>query len=202
MQPKGKKVAMLGLGAGTLARHFALQGADVTAYEIDPAVLAAARQDFEMPDMENLRVHVGDARGLLAEDKNQYDALFIDAFASKYSIPVHLATKEAFAIYKKSVGNGLLVINIISAAEGGKSGVFRSISSTAREEFPSQMAILTSNNRQAVQNIILVASAKPFGSGYLEKMRLNRTTIESWEDGTTYTDERSSIDYDMMSVLE
>jgi len=200
--PKGKRIAMLGLGAGTLARHFALQGADVTVYEIDPAVLLAARQEFEFPEMENLQVQVGDARSLLEKDNSRYDALLIDAFASKYSIPVHLATKEALAIYRQTVGDGLLVINIISAAEGEKSGVFRSISSTAREEFPNQISLLSNNDTEAVQNIILVASAKPFGSDYLKKIRLNRMVMESWGEGTIYTDERSSIDYAMMNVLE
>jgi len=198
----GERVAMLGLGAGTLAKHFALLGANVTAYEIDPAVLLAARQEVEMPEMENLKVQIGDARELLSADDNSYDALLIDAFASKYSIPVHLATKEAFSAYKKSVGDGLLAINIISAAEGEKSDVFRSISSTAREDFPFQIALLSSNNSKAAQNVILVASAKPFGSEFLEKIKRNGTAVESWEEGTVYTDERSSIDYAMMNVLE
>jgi len=198
----GKKIAMLGLGAGTLARHFALLGANVTAYEIDPAVLSAARQDFGLPEMENLKVHVGDARELLSSDNNTYDALLIDAFASKYSIPVHLATKEAFSAYKKSAGEGLLVINIISATEGEKSDVFRAISSTAKEDFPYQIALLSSNNPKAAQNVILVASAKPFGSEFLKVIKLNQTVVEIWEEGTVYTDERSSIDYAMMNVLE
>ena len=199
----GKKVALLGLGAGTLARHLAVEGADATVYEIDPAVLSAARQEFEFPEMKNLQVRIGDARGRLASDKNAYDILLIDAFASKFSIPVHLATKEAFAAYRQSAGDGLLVINIISSAEGEKSEVFRSISSTAREEFPYQVAMLTGNSRKDIQNVVLVASAKPFSEEYLGKIRTaGWAVIENWESGTAYTDERSSIDYAMMNVLE
>ncbi|MFA6213791.1 MAG: fused MFS/spermidine synthase [Candidatus Micrarchaeia archaeon] len=198
----GKRVAVLGLGAGTLPRHFAAKGADVTVYEIDPAVLATARQDFEFPEMENLQVHIGDARALLVEDAKQYDLLVIDAFASRASIPVHLATREAFGIYRDSVKeDGLLVMNIISPAEGRKADVFRSISETAREEFPHQVAILTNDNREALQNIILVASAAPLGEGYLERLE-GEMVMGSWGAGTGYTDERSSIDYAMMQVLE
>jgi spermidine synthase len=199
---EGKKVAMLGLGAGTLARHTAMEGAATTVYEIDPAVLSAAKQEFEFPEMKNLQVHIGDARELLSADTTAYDALLIDAFASKFSIPVHLATKEAFATYKKSVGSGLLVINIISAADGKRSEVFRSISSTAREGFPYQFAMLSSNDTKAVQNIILVASATPFSADYMENARLNQIVAGTWEEGAIYTDERSSIDYAMMDVLE
>ena len=198
-----RKVALLGLGAGTLARHFAVEGADTTAYEIDPAVLSAARQEFELPDMENLQVKIGDARELLASDRNVYDALLIDVYASKYSIPVHLATTEAFAAYRQSAGEGLLVINIISSAEGKKSEVFRSISSTAKENFPYQAAMLTSNSTKDIQNVILVASARPLGKEYIEKLGMGGgTVIEDWEIGTIYTDERSSIDYAMMGILE
>ncbi len=200
---EGQKVAMLGLGAGTLARHFAIEGANVTVYEIDPAVLAAARQEFEFPEMENLQVRIGDARGLLSVDRDAYDALLIDVFASKFSIPVHLATGEAFAIYRQSVGDGLLVINIISSSEGEKSEVFRSISSTAEEEFPYQIALLTGKSPKDTQNVVLVASAAPFGEEYLGKIRAaGWAIVEEWEGGTIYTDERSSIDYAMMNVLE
>jgi len=199
----GKKVALLGLGAGTLARHFAIEGANATAYEIDPAVLATARQEFELPDMKNLQVRIGDARELLSADKTACGALLIDAFASKFSIPVHLATREAFSAYKQSVGDGLLVMNIISSAEGGRSEVFRSISSTAREEFPYQVALITSSDPKAIQNVVLIASAKPLGEAYLGKIRASGwTVVEKWENGTVYTDERSSIDYAMMGVLE
>ena len=200
---EGKKVALLGLGAGTLARHFAIEGAGTTAYEIDPAVLSVAKREFELQDMQNLEVRVGDARELLSAGKNTCDALLIDAFASRFSIPVHLATREAFSGYRKSVGDGLLVMNIISSAKGKRSEVFRSISSTAREDFPYQAALTTNSDPEAIQNMVLIASARPFGGEYLGKIRSSGwAVLESWENGTIYTDERSSIDYAMMGVLE
>ena len=147
--------------------------------------------------------NIGDARVLLSEDNDTCDALLIDAFASKFSIPVHLATKEAFAAYRKTAGDGVLVMNIISSVDGKKSEVFRSISSTARGEFPYQVAMRTGNSTKDIQNVVLIASATPFGEEYLGKIRATKWAIaENWEDGTVYTDERASIDYAMMNVLE
>ncbi len=129
-------------------------------------------------------------------------ALLVDAYASKYSIPVHLATQESFSLYSDSlVPDGLLAVNIISAVEGPKSGVFRSIASTAKEAFPYQAAIYSGNGSE-LTNVILVASKAPFKPGYVDSLKKEFTVAENWEPGEIFTDERSSLDYAMMQVLE
>jgi hypothetical protein len=195
------KVGLIGMGAGSLSDHFAEEGRRTEVYEIDPQVYETARDYFNLTNSSSLEVHIGDARALLAELKPHFTILMLDAYASKYSIPVHLATKEAFGLYAGTLPqDGLLAANIISAVDGPQSAVFRSISASARPSFPYQAAILLGNGSQ-VSNIVLLASKEPFLPGYLDTLRGNATVVESWGEGTQYTDDRSSLDYDMMQVL-
>ncbi len=109
-------VAVLGLGIGTLAAY-AEPGQTWTFYEIDPAVEKLARnpqyftflQDSKAP----FSIVLGDARLRLADvPDNSYDLLVMDAFSSD-SIPVHLVTREAIALYlSKLTQRGLLAVNI------------------------------------------------------------------------------------------
>jgi hypothetical protein len=114
-----KNVGVTGLGIGTLAAY-ALPGQSWTFYEIDPAVEQVARDAryFNyLEDCENrgvdLAVVLGDARlQLKAARSRVYDLLVLDAFSSD-SIPIHLVTRQALALYlDKLAENGVLVFNI------------------------------------------------------------------------------------------
>jgi hypothetical protein len=113
-----KHVAVVGLGAGTLA-CYAQSGQDWTFYEINPAVEAIAYDDdyfTYLKDCEargvRVRVILGDARLRLEDSRQPYDLLVIDAFSSD-SIPLHLLTREAFQLYKSRLAEGgILAIHI------------------------------------------------------------------------------------------
>lgn len=110
------KVAVLGLGIGTLAAY-SEPGQEWTFYEIDPAVEKLAENPdyftFLADSKAPFSVVLGDARLRFSEaTDNYYDIIVMDAFSSD-SIPVHLVTKEAIQLYfSKLTANGLLVINI------------------------------------------------------------------------------------------
>ncbi|HSQ64607.1 MAG TPA: hypothetical protein VLM85_15395, partial [Polyangiaceae bacterium] len=55
----------------------------------------------------------GDARLELAKDEGGYDLLVVDAFSSD-AIPVHLLTREAFALYRRKLAPGAIVLWHIS----------------------------------------------------------------------------------------
>ena len=108
------RIAFVGLGAGTLA-CYAKPGQQWTAYEIDPVVVTIAKRNFRYisgcrPD---LPVVLGDARlTLQSAPPGGYDLLAVDAFSSD-SIPLHLVTREAFAIYGRALQpDGVLLIHI------------------------------------------------------------------------------------------
>ncbi|HEX4882854.1 MAG TPA: fused MFS/spermidine synthase, partial [Casimicrobiaceae bacterium] len=96
------RVAVVGLGTGSLATYGA-KGDVYRFYEINPDVVALARRDFTyLADSEaTIETALGDARLVLEREPAQrFDVLAIDAFSSD-SIPVHLITTEAVAIYRK-----------------------------------------------------------------------------------------------------
>ena len=111
-------VAIVGLGAGTLA-CYAEPGDDWTYYEIDPAVVDIARDPNRFtylaacaPDMP---IVLGDARLTLADAPDgHYDVILVDAFASD-TMPVHLMTKEAMALYlRKLKPDGIVALHVSS----------------------------------------------------------------------------------------
>jgi hypothetical protein len=111
-------VAIVGLGAGTLA-CYAEPGDSWTYYEIDPAVVDIARDPSRFtylaacaPDMP---IVLGDAR-LTLEDApdGTYDVILLDAFASD-TMPVHLMTREAMALYLRKIKpNGIVALHVSS----------------------------------------------------------------------------------------
>ena len=100
-------VGLLGLGVGTLVTY-GQPGDEYRLYEINPVVVELAEGQGNyfsfLPDSQaNLTTILGDARISLEQElaKGQpqnFDVLILDTFSSD-SIPVHLVTKEAFALY-------------------------------------------------------------------------------------------------------
>ena len=111
----GARVGVVGVGLGTLG-CYARPGQEWTLFEIDPTVIDIARGPqfhFLRDCLPQAKVVIGDARLKLAEAApGSFDILVIDAFSSD-AIPVHLMTKEAFAIYKRALRpGGLLMVHI------------------------------------------------------------------------------------------
>ncbi len=93
------RVGVVGLGAGTLATY-GRPGDDYTFYELDPKIEKLADETFTFLKhcQAQHRVILGDARLSLEQATPGFDLLVIDAFSGD-SIPVHLLTQEAFAMY-------------------------------------------------------------------------------------------------------
>ncbi|HSB60812.1 MAG TPA: fused MFS/spermidine synthase, partial [Vicinamibacteria bacterium] len=97
------RVGLVGLGVGTLAAY-ARPGDVFRAYEINPDVLRLSTGPdplftFLRDAPAEVTTVLGDARlALEREAPQRFDVLVLDAFASD-AIPVHLLTREAFALY-------------------------------------------------------------------------------------------------------
>ena len=111
-----REVAVVGLGVGTMATY-ARPSQRWTFFEIDPAIERIARTPayftFMQDCAERCRVISGDARiSLNRIPERSYDILVLDAFSSD-SIPIHLLTREAVALYlSRLVPDGVLVMHI------------------------------------------------------------------------------------------
>lgn len=110
------RIGVVGLGAGSLA-CYAHPGDSWTFFELDPDIESIAR-DPKLFTLLNrcephARVVLGDGRLSLAKaPRPRFDLLALDAFNSE-SIPVHLLTSEALAIYKRRLApHGMLVFNV------------------------------------------------------------------------------------------
>ncbi|HEX7219327.1 MAG TPA: fused MFS/spermidine synthase [Burkholderiales bacterium] len=103
MQPKKPlSVGVIGLGAGVLAAWMK-PGDRLVFYEISPRVVEIAKREFTFLNDSSGKIEVilGDGRlSLEREPPRGYDVMGIDAFSGD-SIPMHLVTREAMAIYLK-----------------------------------------------------------------------------------------------------
>ncbi len=112
------RIGAVGLGTGTLAAYGRL-GDSIRFYEINPEVLRLARTYFTyLKDTPaHLDVVLGDARLSMERELQHgepqgFDILVLDAFNSD-SIPVHLLTREAFAIYLQHLdAHGIIAVHV------------------------------------------------------------------------------------------
>jgi len=132
-----ERVAVLGLGVGTLAAY-SEAGQHFTFYEIDPAMVEIARDPELFTFLDEARgsmeVIVADGRLGLAADERTYDLVILDAFTSD-AIPVHLLTREALAAYAdRLTPDGIIAMNISNRfldLEPAVAAVARSLDMTA-----------------------------------------------------------------------
>lgn len=116
--PSPRRIAVVGLGTGTIAL-WGRPGDTVVFYEINPEVIGIANTWFSF--LRDSRAHIetrlGDARvQLTAEltrgESHDYDVIAVDAFSSD-SIPIHLLTAECAEIYRERLKpGGVLLLHI------------------------------------------------------------------------------------------
>jgi len=112
------RVGVIGLGTGAIA-SYGRTGDFFRYYEINPLVLrlsvpeGAAQFTFLADCRARHDVVMGDGRlSLEKEAPENYDVLAVDAFSSE-SVPVHLLTREAMALYFRHLKpDGILAVNI------------------------------------------------------------------------------------------
>jgi SAM-dependent methyltransferase len=107
MDRPGRRIGVIGLGAGTLAAY-GREGDLVRFYEINPQVVDIARRAFTYLSRTPAKVEVavGDARLVLdREPPQRFDLLAVDAFSSD-AIPVHLLTRQAMEVYLRHLAPG------------------------------------------------------------------------------------------------
>jgi hypothetical protein len=114
-------VGLLGLGVGTLA-VYGRPGDRYRLYEINPVVAELAQGQgnyfsFLSKSNASITTILGDARISLQRElangnRQNFDVLVLDTFSSD-SIPVHLLTREAFALYLEHLApDGILAAHI------------------------------------------------------------------------------------------
>lgn len=166
-KPDTRKILMLGGGGYCVPQHILSERAvSFDVVELDPGVTEAAKRYFNLSEGPNLRIFHEDARAFLnraaRDGLGPYDAVFMDVFSSWYSIPFQMTTAEAAERIRGLLAkDGTLIVNIIAALYGPKSGVFHGLYSAFSQSFPGMLIFPASapeaRYAYARQNLMLVA---------------------------------------------
>lgn len=111
-----RRVGVAGLGVGTVA-SYAEPGQEFVFVEIDPAIVRISQNDdwfTFLADCEGrTRIVIDDARLAFGhESDGSFDLILVDAFTGD-SVPTHLLTREALALYGRKVSpNGVVAMHI------------------------------------------------------------------------------------------
>lgn len=185
------RVGVLGLGAGTIA-SYGTAGDEYRFYEINPVVTRLANGEggyftFLPDSAADITIAEGDARislerELAAGQSHDFDVLVLDTFSSD-SIPVHLVTREALALYLQRLApNGVIAAHISNrhldlqpvlwglAQEFGLHMVRISTPAGTDGEFPSEWILLTYN--QGFLDLPQIQSRAEGYDGYSTPVRL------------------------------
>lgn len=141
--PAPARIAMLGLGGGSLAKYCLryLPSVDFTAVEINPDVIAFRSKFAIPPDGDRFRVVCGDGADFVRESSNLVDILLVDGFDMSGQ-PRQLCSQEFYEQCRDSLGeDGVLVVNLWTGdAEYG------ACLSRIRKAFGNQVVSVTSDD--------------------------------------------------------
>jgi spermidine synthase len=130
-----KRVAIVGLAAGTTARQMTAVYGDIPidGFEIDPEIVEVGQKYFDM-NMPNLTFHRR-WRWNLEQSEYKYDIIAVDAYRPPY-IPPHMTTQEFFQITADHLtDDGVLTLN--SASVPGDRRLINGLATTMGTIFPS-----------------------------------------------------------------
>ena len=112
-----KRILQIGLGAASLTRfiYANLPEAQQTVVELEPAVVGAAQQCFNLPPMgARLEIEIGDGAAWIAASSDLYDLILIDGFDADGAT----GNLESLSFYQhcraRLAEGGLLVCNFLS----------------------------------------------------------------------------------------
>jgi len=161
VKPNINDVLFLGTGSAVTQQAFRRIKPDITidSVDIDPTVIKVAQQYFGAVQDDHLRYHVADARYYLRNSRKLYDVVILDVFTSDVSVPTHLVTQEMMADVKEHLkGDGIFATNVIGSVDGDLSAFFKSFLKTVNTEFSCVHVLPILDDRQELQNIVIVAS--------------------------------------------
>lgn len=114
-QPDPRNVLMIGLGGGSVAKYLyhQLPEAKVRVLELDPQVVAIARQCFLVPpDDARFQIIVGDGAEYMARHEVRADLIMVDGYDAESHVEA-LATREFYNHCRARLGaGGVLVVNL------------------------------------------------------------------------------------------
>ncbi len=125
-----RKVLIIGLGTASLVkflyRHYPL--IHLTVVEIEPAVVAAARQFFKLPeDPKRINIVIGDGADYILGDGKRFDLIMVDGFDEN----AHTGALETLPFYQacrcRLSNNGIMAVNLLTRSARRFNAAIRSL---------------------------------------------------------------------------
>ena len=137
-----RKVLLIGLGAASLTkflyRHYPL--AHLTVVEIEPDVVAAARQFFKLPeDPRRLNILIDDGAEYMLNSSKRFDLILVDGFDEKAragaleTLPFYQACRSRLS------DDGIMAVNLLT-----RSRSFKRTSAHITEAFEDRVLLFPS----------------------------------------------------------
>ena len=189
---RAKRIGVVGLGVGTIAAY-GQSGDTIRFYEINPAVPPIAQHLFSYLRDTPAAVSIveGDARASLSKEAPEnFNVLAVDAFSGD-SIPLHLLTKEAMAIYLRHLATGGIIafhvsnqyvdlepqISLLAHESGMQARTIISAADEQRGEFAAEWVLITNDDNFLMNKHVI--------------LRLNKTAHKA--GARIWTDDYSSL---------
>ena len=152
-----RKVLLIGLGAASLLkflyRHYPL--VHLTVVEIEPAVVAAARQFFRLPeDPKRIHLVIGDGAEYVLNSNKKFDLILVDGFDDKAragaleTLPFYQACRSGLS------NNGIMAVNMLTRGRN-----FKRVSAQIAEAFDDRALVFPSC--ESGNALVLAAAGHP-----------------------------------------
>ncbi len=210
-QPKAKNVLIIGGGSFSFPEYAAnaYPDAKIDVVEIDPALTKVGKEYFNFRQPINLNIINQDGRQFLNDSDEKYDLIFIDAFSS-FIPPFQLMTKQAVEKVKSNLSqDGVVALNVISAADGKGSKLSGAIASTYESVFKNATFYQVDANfpKSITQNLLLIASVDKLNSSVDTNLKLSGAGIfhsrdkpSSFTNSKVLTDDFAPVEH--LSIQE
>lgn len=173
---------VVGMAGGTVAQLYSdVYGPiPIDGAELDPEIVTAARDYFNLAAYPNVNAVAADGRSwLLARGAGRpgaaapYSVIAIDAYRPPY-IPFHLATVEFFELVRANLAaDGVVAVNAARSRED--SALVDALAATMAQVFPSVYVVDESTENWSLGNSLVVATMQPTT---LDDFRRNAAAID------------------------
>jgi spermidine synthase len=181
------RILVLGVGAGNIPMFLRkyYSDAQIDVVDIDPQIIALAKEYFNFLEDDFLQAHAQDGRAFIEHVQKPYDLIFLDAYTAA-GIPKHLATKEFLRSLKKALKpSGAIIANMWSTPKVNP--LYRSMLRTYQEVFQEvyTLRVPTAGNK------IVIALPK-----------LRAVPIKSIAQRTQQISAQKRLPFDLSEVLQ
>lgn len=159
--PRKERILVLGGGTFTLPDYLAKKypSSQIDVVEIDPKLLAIAKEHFDYKPTANIHHIFGDARAYLNTATSSYDVIIVDVYGDN-SIPFSVSTTEYVASLKKHLQpGGSVLANIIASPSEQCRPLIGGINASYQTHFyHSRIFTMNDWNTPVKQNLVVAYS--------------------------------------------